>query len=48
MIEIEEKTNIHAYLHNVKKNDEEFRREYRSYSENYFLKLGIDNSSSEK
>jgi len=48
MIEIEEKTNIHAYLHNVKKNDEEFRREYRSYSENYFLKLGIDNSSSAK
>lgn len=42
LIEIEEKKNIHAYLHELKKNDEQFRKEYRSYSENYFLKLGID------
>lgn len=40
IIEIDEKTDIHAYLHDVKENDEEFRKEFRIYSENYFKKLG--------
>lgn len=47
LIEIDEKTNIHAYLHDLKENDETFRREYRRYSENYFLKLGISDSQLE-
>lgn len=41
LIETDEKTNIHAYLHDVKENDETFRKEYRAYSESYFLKLGV-------
>ncbi len=40
IIEVDEKTDIHAYLHNVKKNDETFRKEFSDYSEAYFLKLG--------
>jgi len=40
IIEVDEKTDIHAYLHDVKKNDETFRKEFRAYSEVYFLKLG--------
>ncbi len=40
IIEVDEKTDIHAYLHDVKKNDETFRKEFRDYSEIYFLKLG--------
>lgn len=47
LIEIDEKTNIHAYLHDLKENDETFRREYRRYSENYFMKLGISDSQLE-
>lgn len=39
LIETDERTNIHAYLHDVKENDETFRREYRSYAEAYFAKL---------
>ncbi|MBR6071022.1 MAG: Na/Pi cotransporter family protein [Ruminococcus sp.] len=39
LIETDEKTNIHAYLHDVKENDETFRNEYRSYSERYFARL---------
>lgn len=39
LIETDEKTNIHAYLHDVKENDETFRREYRSYAKTYFAKL---------
>lgn len=39
LIETDEKTNIHAYLHDVKENDETFRREYRSYAKIYFAKL---------
>ena len=39
LIETDEKTNIHAYLHDVKENDETFRREYRGYSERYFARL---------
>jgi len=39
LIETDEKTNIHAYLHDVKENDETFRKEYRAYAENYFAKL---------
>ena len=44
MIEIEEKTNIHAYLHELKENDENFRREYTSYLDSYFERLGITGS----
>ena len=39
LIETDEKTNLHAYLHDVKENDETFRREYRGYSERYFARL---------
>ena len=39
LIETDEKTNIHAYLHDVKENDETFRQEYRAYAETYFAKL---------
>ncbi|MCD7812047.1 MAG: Na/Pi cotransporter family protein [Ruminococcus sp.] len=48
IIGIDEKTNIHAYLHDVKENDELFRKEYRSYSSKYFLKLGICDSNLDK
>lgn len=44
MIEIEEKTNIHAYLHELKENDENFRREYTLYLDSYFERLGITGS----
>ncbi|MDD6278982.1 MAG: Na/Pi cotransporter family protein [Oscillospiraceae bacterium] len=40
IIEIEEKTDIHEYLHDMKENDETFRREFRAYTETYFTKLG--------
>lgn len=40
LIETDEKTNIHAYLHDVKENDEVFRKEYREYAEKYFRRLG--------
>ncbi|MBR1824889.1 MAG: Na/Pi cotransporter family protein [Ruminococcus sp.] len=39
LIETDEKTNIHAYLHDVKENDENFRKDYRSYAEEYFKRL---------
>jgi phosphate:Na+ symporter len=39
IIETNEKTNIHAYLHDVKENDETFRKEFRQYSDSYFAKL---------
>lgn len=39
LIETDEKTNIHEYLHDVKENDETFRREYREYAESYFSRL---------
>ncbi len=39
LIETDEKTNLHAYLHDVKENDETFRNEFRTYSERYFAKL---------
>lgn len=39
LIETDEKTNIHAYLHDVKENDETFRNEFRNYSERYFSRL---------
>ena len=39
LIEIEEKTNIHEYLHDIKENDETFRREFRAYTDTYFGKL---------
>jgi phosphate:Na+ symporter len=40
LIETDEKTNIHAYLHDIKENDETFQKEYHQYSEQYFSKLG--------
>lgn len=39
LIEIDEKTNIHAYLSDVKENDEQFRKEYKEYTELYFARL---------
>ena len=48
LIETDEKTNIHAYLHDVKENDQKFRDEYRAYSESYFLKLGIVDGGAEQ
>lgn len=39
LIETDEKTNIHAYLSDIKKNDETFRKEYVMYSEQYFARL---------
>lgn len=39
LIETDEKTNIHAYLSDVKENDEQFRREFKDYSELYFARL---------
>ena len=39
IIETDEKTNIHAYLHDVKENDETFRREYQTYAQQYFPRL---------
>ena len=39
LIETDEKTNIPAYLHDVKENDETFRKDYREFAENYFSKL---------
>lgn len=44
LIETDEKTNIHEYLHDVKENDETFRREYREYAENYFSRLETTNA----
>ncbi|MDE6785217.1 MAG: Na/Pi symporter, partial [Ruminococcus sp.] len=44
LIETDEKTNIHAYLSDVKENDETFRREYKEYSELYFARLIGENS----
>lgn len=42
LIETDEKTNIHAYLHDVKENDETFRSDYKEYSEKYFARLQND------
>lgn len=39
IIETDEKTSIHAYLHDVKENDETFRSQYREYAEDYFGRL---------
>lgn len=39
LIETDEKTNIHAYLSDIKENDEQFRNEYKKYSELYFARL---------
>lgn len=48
LIETDEKTNIHAYLHDIKENDETFRSEFRAYTESYFAKLESIPSVSEK
>lgn len=42
LIEIEEKTNIHAYLHNLKHNDTNFRADYNACADHYFAELGIE------
>lgn len=39
LIETDEKTNLHAYLHGIKQNDETFRNEYLAYSKEYFERL---------
>ena len=39
LIETDEKTNIHAYLDDMKKNDETFRQEFKQYTEQYFSRL---------
>ncbi len=39
LIETDEKTNLHAYLHEIKQNDETFRNEYLAYSKEYFERL---------
>lgn len=39
LIETDEKTNIHAYLSEMKENDEQFRNDYKKYSEIYFARL---------
>lgn len=39
IIETDERTNIHAYLSDVRENDEKFRREFNEYSELYFSRL---------
>jgi phosphate:Na+ symporter len=39
LIETDEKTNLHAYLHDIKENDEEFRSQFRQYTDTYFSKL---------
>jgi len=41
LIETDEKTYRHAYLHDIRENDETFRREYQSYAEEYFSRLGL-------
>lgn len=46
LIETDEKTNLHAYLHDVKENDETFRNDFRAYSESYFARL--DNPAEQK
>ncbi|MGN0592548.1 MAG: Na/Pi cotransporter family protein [Ruminococcus sp.] len=40
LIEIDEKQDIHAYLHDLKKTDETFQREYHHHLDKYFLELG--------
>lgn len=42
LIEIDEKTNIHAYLHNLKHNDTNFRADYNACADHYFAELGIE------
>lgn len=43
LIQTDEKTTFHAYLHDVKENDEKFRLAYREYAENYFTRLDMQN-----
>ncbi|MBQ8514304.1 MAG: Na/Pi cotransporter family protein [Ruminococcus sp.] len=40
LIEVDEKQDIHAYLHDLKKTDETFQREYHQHLDKYFLALG--------
>lgn len=40
LIEVSEKQDIHAYLHDLKKTDENFQKEYHEHLDKYFLALG--------
>ena len=40
LIEITQKQDIHAYLHDLKKTDENFQREYHEHLDQFFLALG--------
>jgi phosphate:Na+ symporter len=40
LIEIDEKQDIHAYLHDLKKTDENFQKAYHQHLDKYFLDLG--------
>lgn len=44
LIETDEKTTIHAYFSDIKENDEQFRRTFKEYSEQYFARLEKINS----
>ncbi len=39
LIEIDEKTDIHQYLHDIKKNDSYFQSEYQKYLDSFLAKL---------
>ncbi len=40
LIEIDEKLNIHKYLHKIKADDETFQESYHEYLNHYYLELG--------
>ncbi len=46
LIEVSENQDIHAYLHDLKKTDENFQKKYHQHLDKYFLALGqpIENS----
>ena len=46
LIEVTEKQDIHAYLHDLKKTDENFQKEYHEHLDKYFLALGQPVSTS--
>ena len=41
LIEIDEQIDIHTYLHDIKKSDEDFRKDYHTLLNQYFIKLGV-------
>ncbi len=46
LIEITQKQDIHAYLHDLKKTDEQFRSAYRQHLDKYLSRLSLDASAS--